>query len=89
MGRDGDGRRTGPPRGRPGGWLRYAANVPCPQWHVFELVSYLEGATGVPIVTSDGGDFSYAFRELGIHDVPAGHGVLLDQLRSYEAWCAI
>ena len=59
-----------------------AAYVPCPQWHVFELVSYLEGATGVPIVTSDGGDFWYAFRELGIHDVPSGHGILLDRLRS-------
>lgn len=58
-----------------------AAYVPCPQWHVFELIGYLEGATGVPIVTSDGGDFWYAFRALGIHDVPRGHGILLDGLR--------
>jgi maleate isomerase len=59
-----------------------AAYVPCPQWHVFEIVTYLEQATGVPLVTSDGGDFWYAFRELGIRDVKAGHGILLDRLRS-------
>ncbi|MGH9088862.1 MAG: maleate cis-trans isomerase family protein [Acidimicrobiales bacterium] len=66
---------------RRGGPTVDAAYVPCPQWHVFEMVRHLEGATGVPIVTSDGGDFWYAFRELEIHDAPAGHGILLDGLR--------
>lgn len=54
--------------------------VPCPQWHVFEMVDYLERDTGLPLVTSDGGDFWYAFRTLGVTDVKPGHGLLLDRL---------
>lgn len=56
--------------------------VPCPQWHVFEMIEYLERDTGLPLVTSDGGDFWYAFRTLGVTDVKPGHGLLLDRLRA-------
>jgi maleate isomerase len=59
--------------------------VPCPQWHVFEMIAYLERDTGLPLVTSDGGDFWYAFRTLGVTDVQPGHGLLLDRLRGVSA----
>ena len=59
-----------------------AAYVPCPQWHVFELARYLEGDTGLPFVTSDSGDFWYAFKRLGLSGVKPGYGVLLDSLNS-------
>lgn len=55
--------------------------VPCPQWHAFEMVHELEGDADMPVVTSNGGDYWYAFRTLGIHDVAPGHGVLFDRLR--------
>jgi maleate cis-trans isomerase len=57
-----------------------AGYVPCPQWHVFELARYLEMDTGLPLVTSDSGDFWYAFKTLGIRDVKPGYGILLDRL---------
>ena len=55
--------------------------VPCPQWHVFEMIEYLERDTRIPIVSSDTGDFWYAFKTLGVTDVRRGHGILLDRLR--------
>jgi len=58
-----------------------AVYAPCPQWHVFEMVDYLERDTRLPFVTSDGGDYWYAFRTLGVYDVKPGHGILLDRLR--------
>ncbi|HLH70780.1 MAG TPA: hypothetical protein VKY90_17635 [Candidatus Dormibacteraeota bacterium] len=58
-----------------------AGYVPCPQWHVFEMVGHLERDTHLPLVTSNGGDFWYAFWKLGTWDVAPGHGVLLDRLR--------
>lgn len=57
-----------------------AGYVPCPQWHVFEMVRFLESDSGLPVITSDGGDFWYAFQRLGITDVRPGYGVLLDRL---------
>jgi maleate isomerase len=62
-----------------------AGYVPCPQWHVFEMVDYLERDTGLPLVTSNGGDFWYAFHTLGVTDVKPGHGILLDRLRERGA----
>ena len=61
-----------------------AGYVPCPQWHVFELARYLESDTGLPLVTSDSGDFWYAFKTLGIRDVKPGYGILLDRLRATD-----
>jgi maleate cis-trans isomerase len=55
--------------------------VPCPQWHVFEMIEFLERDTGLPLVTSDGGDYWYAFHTLGVTDVQPGHGMLMDRLR--------
>jgi len=57
-----------------------AAYAPCPQWHVFELARFLESDTGLPFVTSDSGDFWYAFKTLGIRGVKPGYGILLDRL---------
>ena len=57
-----------------------AIYAPCPQWHVFELARYLESDTRLPMVTSDSGDFWYAFKTLGIRDVKPGYGILLDRL---------
>lgn len=54
--------------------------VPCPQWHVFEMVKELEDGAGMPVITSNGGDYWYAFKTLGITDVRPGNGVLLDRL---------
>jgi maleate cis-trans isomerase len=59
-----------------------AAYVPCPQWHVFELARYIESDKGLPLVTSDSGDFWYAFKTLGLRDVKPGYGILLESLRS-------
>lgn len=59
-----------------------AAYIPCPQWHVFELARYVESDAGLPTVTSDSGDFWYAFRQLGIRDARPGYGRLLDSLRA-------
>lgn len=56
------------------------AYIPCPQWHVFEIVEYLERDLKMPVVTSDGGDFWWAFKTLGLSDIPQGHGILLDRL---------
>ena len=61
-----------------------AAYVPCPQWQVFEMVPHLERDARIPFVTSDGGDFWYAFKVLGVTDVRPGHGILLDRLREEE-----
>jgi len=57
------------------------AYIPCPQWQVFEMAAELEDALGIPVVTSDGGDFWWAFKTLGIDGLDAGHGILLDRLR--------
>ena len=57
------------------------AYVPCPQWHVFEMVDYLERDTGLPFITSNGGDYWYAFKTLGLTDPKPGHGILFDRLR--------
>jgi len=62
-----------------------AIYAPCPQWHVFELARYLESDTGLPTVTSDSGDFWYAFKTLGLKDVKPGYGRLLDSLREEGA----
>jgi len=59
-----------------------AAYVPCPQWHVFELARYLESDTGLPFVTSDSGDFWYAFKRLGLRGVKPGYGILLESLNA-------
>ncbi|MGH7775613.1 MAG: hypothetical protein ACREPI_00335 [Candidatus Dormibacterales bacterium] len=56
------------------------AYVPCPQWQVFEMAPELEKDARMPLVTSDGGDFWYAFKTLGTTDVRPGHGILLDSL---------
>ena len=61
-----------------------AAYVPCPQWHVFELARYIESDMGLPLVTSDSGDFWYAFKTLGLKDVKPGYGMLLDSLRTAD-----
>ncbi len=63
-----------------------AAYVPCPQWHVFELARYLESDTGLPFVTSDSGDFWYAFKTLGLKGVKPGYGILLESLNSPLSW---
>jgi maleate cis-trans isomerase len=65
-------------RRSPGAEIAY---LPCPQWHVFEMAAELEEALGIPIVTSDGGDFWWAFKTLGIDGVAPGHGTLLDRLQ--------
>ncbi|MGH7777813.1 MAG: hypothetical protein ACREPI_11650, partial [Candidatus Dormibacterales bacterium] len=70
---------TGVLRRAPGAEAGY---VPCPQWHAFEMIEYLERDTRLPIVTSNGGDYWYAFRTLGLTDVKPGHGVLMDRLRA-------
>ena len=57
-----------------------AAYAPCPQWHAFELARFLELDTGLPFVTSDSGDFWYAFKTLGLRGVKPGYGILLDRL---------
>lgn len=61
-----------------------AVYAPCPQWHMFELARLLESDTGLPFVTSDSGDFWYAFKTLGLKDVKRGYGRLLDSLSAAD-----
>lgn len=57
-----------------------AAYVPCPHWRVFEMCRYLESDTGVPVITTDGASFWYAFQRLGLRGVRSGFGSLLERL---------
>lgn len=58
------------------------AYVPCPHWRVFEICSHLEMDTRVPVVTTDGATFWYAFQRLGVSGVKPGFGALLESLSS-------
>jgi maleate cis-trans isomerase len=44
------------------------------------LVASLEAELGVPVIAQNHSDFWTPFRDLGINDVEAGHGMLLDSL---------
>jgi maleate cis-trans isomerase len=58
-----------------------AVLIPGGQIPAAPLVASLEAELGVPVIAQNHSDFWTPFRTLGINDVAAGHGMLLDSLR--------
>ncbi len=66
-----------------------AVLIPGGQIPAAQLVASLEADLGVPVIAQNHSDFWEPLRALGIDDVAAGHGRLLDSLRDNGPLSAI